>query len=328
MQSVKRILVAIKDPGARSFPAVSKAAQLAKALGAELELFHGLSQTVLVDALEAQHMSLREFEKEQLGCTLTRLEKIASGLRRHQIPVTVAAEWDFPPSEAIVRRAMRSKADLIVAERHSGRHIAGWMLSYTDWELLRLAPCPVLIVKTAKPYHRPAVMAAVDPFHLHAKPVRLDGGILQTAGAIKTALRGTMQVVHVYPPPVLLSAGWAAGPVVMPGSDGKAAARAARQALAAEIERLPLPPHKLSIFEGVPRDAIPAAAKALKAGIVVMGAVSRSGIRRLLIGNTAEAVLDALPCDVLIVKPGKFKTKVTARSRGAQLMTMPNAMTV
>jgi hypothetical protein len=37
-------------------------------------------------------------------------------------------------------------------------------------------------------------------------------------------------------------------------------------------------------------------------------------------------VLDALPCDVLIVKPGKFETKVERRSRGAQLIALPTTM--
>jgi universal stress protein E len=44
-----------------------------------------------------------------------------------------------------------------------------------------------------------------------------------------------------------------------------------------------------------------------------MGAVSRSALRRLLIGNTAERVLDELGCDVLIVKPRGFKTTVPRR---------------
>ncbi len=328
MQSVKKILVAVKDPGARSLPAVNKAAQLAKSFGAELVLFHGLSQTVLVDALEAQRVSLRDFETRQRDRTLARLETLAARLRRHRIHVSVSAEWDYPPSEAVVRAAMHLKADLIVAERHAGRHVAGWMLSYTDWELLRLAPCPVLIVKTAKPYHRPSVMAAVDPLHQHAKPVRLDAEILKSAAALKESLRGTLHVVNVYPPEVLVTAGWATGPVVLPGAGAQGAEKLARRALAAELERLPLPAHKVAVVEGVPREAIPAAAKSLKAGIVVMGAVSRSGLKRLLIGNTAEAVLDALPCDVLIIKPGRFQTRVGRRARGAQLMTMPTAMTV
>jgi universal stress protein E len=65
----------------------------------------------------------------------------------------------------------------------------------------------------------------------------------------------------------------------------------------------------------------------LKADIVVMGAISRSGLKRIFIGNTAEAVLDALPCDVLVVKPGSFKTKIPRRGRGAQLIALPTAMT-
>jgi hypothetical protein len=40
MQHIRRILVAIKDPKARSSPAIVKAAQLAHACGADLELFH------------------------------------------------------------------------------------------------------------------------------------------------------------------------------------------------------------------------------------------------------------------------------------------------
>ena len=84
----------------------------------------------------------------------------------------------------------------------------------------------------------------------------------------------------------------------------------------------------MSVVEGVPRETLPAMARALKASIVVMGAVSRSGLKRLLIGNTAEAVLDALPCDVLILKPGRFKSPVPARTRGAQVMTIPTQMTI
>jgi universal stress protein E len=34
-----------------------------------------------------------------------------------------------------------------------------------------------------------------------------------------------------------------------------------------------------------------------------MGAVSRKGLARAFIGNTAEEVLDRLGCDLLIVKP-------------------------
>ena len=96
--------------------------------------------------------------------------------------------------------------------------------------------------------------------------------------------------------------------------------------MAAEAARVPLPSHQLKVLEGTAREALPAAARALRADLVVMGALSRSGLKRLFIGNTAEAVLDALPCDVLVVKPGKFQTKVPRRMRGAQLIALPTAL--
>ena len=40
---------------------------------------------------------------------------------------------------------------------------------------------------------------------------------------------------------------------------------------------------------------------------IVMGALSRSGLKGLFLGNTAEDVLDRLHCDVVIVKPAGFQ---------------------
>jgi Universal stress protein family len=45
---------------------------------------------------------------------------------------------------------------------------------------------------------------------------------------------------------------------------------------------------------------------------VVMGAVSRSGLKGLFIGNTAERILDELSCDILLVKPLKSRNRVSA----------------
>jgi universal stress protein E len=201
------------------------------------------------------------------------------------------------------------------------------MLAYTDWELLRNAPCAVLLVKVPKPYHRPVILTAIDPFHTHEKPARLDAALLAASGTVAQSLKGKLQIVHCVPPSTMIATGWASGPVVVDAGRGTKTLSRARQALAAEVAKHPLPSHKLAVVEGAAREAIPQAARQAKASLVVMGAVSRSGFKRLLIGNTAEAILDALNCDVLVIKPGRFQSKVARRSRGAQLMSLPNAMT-
>ena len=47
------------------------------------------------------------------------------------------------------------------------------------------------------------------------------------------------------------------------------------------------------------------------------------GIKRWLIGNTAERILDDLRCDVLIVKPTTFRNRVPRATRGVHLLTAP-----
>jgi universal stress protein E len=199
------------------------------------------------------------------------------------------------------------------------------MLAYTDWELLRHAPCPVLLVKQARAWHRPVVMTAVDPFHSNAKPSRLDLTLLKASAQLTTDLRGSLRVVHCVPTTAVVTTAFMNSPSLTDVAE--ATLRKARKALAVEVARVPCPSHRLYVVEGSARDALPKAARSLKADIVVMGAVSRSGLKRIFIGNTAEAVLDALPCDVLVVKPGSFKTKIPRRGRGAQLIALPTAMT-
>ena len=49
-----------------------------------------------------------------------------------------------------------------------------------------------------------------------------------------------------------------------------------------------------------------------------MGAISRSGMKGVFIGNTAERVLNGLKCDVLVVKPRGFKCQVQCETRGVR----------
>jgi nucleotide-binding universal stress UspA family protein len=75
-----------------------------------------------------------------------------------------------------------------------------------------------------------------------------------------------------------------------------------------------LPDSHVHLGWGEPADQLPAFASSASAGIVVMGAVSRSRLRRAFIGHTAGHVLDSLDCDVLIVKPAGFRSPVSIQS--------------
>jgi universal stress protein E len=77
------------------------------------------------------------------------------------------------------------------------------------------------------------------------------------------------------------------------------------------VERLrkqhQVPPERTHVHQGSTRQLLLALTEQLRADAVVMGAVSRSGLKGLFLGNTAEDVLDRLHCDLIIVKPEAFK---------------------
>jgi universal stress protein E len=317
MRAIRTILVAVKDPGSKSLPAVIKAAQIAHAWGAQLELFHGINTTLYTDISRLQSESLADVESDIRAQHLNALDRIADRLRAHGINVTISAEHDFPVYEAIVRRARLINADLIVAECHAGRRIAPWLLHLTDWELLQHSPLPVLLVKNAHPYRRPIVLAAIDPTHAFAKPTRLDEEILRRSANIQRALHGSLHAVHAYLPlPLYVGTGLAANVEVVTEIE-KTAARAKKQ-----FERALKPAHiaraRRHLVEQSALQAIPGVAQQIGSAIVVMGGISRSGIKRAFIGNTAERVLNDLKCDVLVVKPRGFKSQVQSATRGAR----------
>ena len=312
LRPITRILAAIKDPMARSLPALQKATQLARALEAHLELFHVIDSPVYVDML-----GLTEDGAIRAACDVReqcrqQLERLAARARLHTKSVTVAVDSDYPVYEAIVRRAIAIGADLIIAERHGRRSMAPGLLRLADWELLRLSPVPVLLVKKPHPYHRPTVLAALDPAHAFAKPPDLDEGILQIGTAVADALKGRLHAVHARHPPVL---------------HGRRSSRekttqdmATRFNQALDLHNVLQARRHLEV--GPPCDAVWRVARNTKADIVVAGAISRSGLKRAAFGNTAELLLDCLPCDLLVVKPAGFKCAVSRERRGGCLATV------
>jgi universal stress protein E len=179
MKEIRTILVAVKDPDAKALPAVTKALQIAKSTGARVELLHVISDPLLEIAGDSRRR--KEFEDALLTRFTSRLEAIAARFRRQEVDVTTEVRWDFPIYEAVIRRAKRIGADLIVAERHATPRGSRWLLKFTDWELLRLSPVPVLLIKQQAAYRRPRILAALDPAHTFAKPAELDARILSGA---------------------------------------------------------------------------------------------------------------------------------------------------
>jgi nucleotide-binding universal stress UspA family protein len=59
---------------------------------------------------------------------------------------------------------------------------------------------------------------------------------------------------------------------------------------------------------------IPELIKEQDIDLIVMGTVARTGLPGMIMGNTAEAVLDRVKCAVLAIKPDGFISPVTVEA--------------
>ena len=60
------------------------------------------------------------------------------------------------------------------------------------------------------------------------------------------------------------------------------------------------------LIEGDPAEVIPEFTNKRRIDLLVMGSLARGGLQGLLIGNTAERVLDTVNCSTLTLKPDDF----------------------
>jgi universal stress protein E len=315
--SWRHIMFAVPTPGGVGTMEMSKVAQLASGLGAELELFHCIFDPGVTRPGRFGTRGAQEDIHEIVDRRREQLERSAERLRARGIPVRTSVRWDYPVHEGVVRQVLRRKPSLLVAQSSRKGRAARLMLTQTDYKLIETCPCPVLFIKNGRPYADAVIVAAVDPGQSHGKPAALDDQILETAGLIRDALKGRLQVFHA-------GATWEHAlrtrrdlrdlPEAVKDDVRRAYSTSIQAPVLALARRHSVPEHAVQVVEGDAAELLPRLARRESAQIVALGAVHRSRIGRALIGHTAERLLDELECDVLVVKPPAFRTPVRRES--------------
>lgn len=306
MNPITSILV-IVDPTASDHPAVTKAAALAKALAARVELYACDTKALR----EARFASYHGGQSVATGSVNLNpmLEALAQPLRQQRIDVSTEVDFGDPLLDRLIDRVKRTTADLVVKDTHHHSLARRTFLTNTDWQLIRFCPVPLLLTKAAPWAQPPRVVAAIDPSHINDKPALLDERILEHASCVARQLGGELHVLHAYVPIAVIAAAVSAEP---PSALNVSAEELAREQKAKTSEvgqiaqRFRVDASRVHVRSGGPAQLLPHAARDLHADIVTMGAISRRGLQRALIGSTAEDVLEHLPCDALIIKPTDF----------------------
>ncbi|MEO5761142.1 MAG: universal stress protein, partial [Vicinamibacteria bacterium] len=199
------------------------------------------------------------------------------------------------PATIIVNVAEEVSADLIVVAAVGGDATIA-PLGSVALRTARHAHCPVLVARPSPPGG--AVVIATDLSDPTFPAVR--------AGAFAARALGTsVVVIHVSEFPNIMpvspdalspSVTYATNP-----DDLDALRESAREYLDNALAREGLQGVG-TVTEGIPAVAIVSAARRLQAGLIVIGTEGRTGLRRMLLGSTAEQILRDCPCSTLVVR--------------------------
>jgi universal stress protein E len=243
------------------------------------------------------------------SATAQRKAKLQQIARHLRLPGRVSCEvrWEYPQHEAIVRQVQHDDLDLVMMESHRHGHIARWLLSNTDWELIRACPCPVWFVRHDELRRSPRILAAIDPMHRRAKPAQLDSELLRIATNAANDLHGSVAVVHACE---VLDEGTGQ---TAKDSEEMIRARLATISLAANHS---IPAEECIVAAGEPAAVIAKVVRRDQPDVLVMGALSRSDVGRDVVGRTAERTLDDVDCDVLVVKHASASSARRVKAKG------------
>jgi universal stress protein E len=301
MLELDKILVVI-EPDSESQPALEKAVQLAEYADSELELITAdynpyLERSYYFDD-PIQTEKIRDEHDEQQR---QKMEAIAVLLRDQGLKVSVTSAWGNPPYEEIVRYVEKSKPSIVIKSTHRHNKLSRLLLSNEDWELIRYCPTPLLLTKSQQWRSNPVFLAAVDPGHMNDKSAALDHKIIESAQSLSAISGGEVHLFHsAWMPPL-------AGVYKLHADNEEESNKLSALAEANEVCS-----SMCHLSNEYLVDSLPALARELDASALVIGAVSRSRLDRVLIGSMAEKVLDNLQCDVLIVKTDDMAARTKA----------------
>ena len=227
----------------------------------------------------------------------------------------------------VIRAVVQDGYDLVIKAAED----PGWtqrLFGSDDMHLLRKCPCPVwMLGPTDKPDYK-TIVAAVDLDLPEPEKIGRQGSANQSLNqkiidlAVSMSISGFAQLhlIHSWDAPELDFASlWTNTPEATEPRLLDAERSRHQNAMNDLTEKIRdqigadnydyISP-EVHLPRGDARTAVAEHVRKVNADLVIMGTVARTGIKGLIIGNTAEAILDQLPCSVIAVKPDGFVSPV------------------
>jgi nucleotide-binding universal stress UspA family protein len=302
---IKSIVVGV-DFSDGSEKAAKTGLELARHHGARLYLIHaGAIPEPVGEAADTTFSALVGAMKEtELREARERLEKLRERLSGQGAEVSQGI-IDGPAHTALPKAAHELQADLLIAGSHGRTGIERFLMGSVAERLVRVAECPVLVVRNELPAQGATrILVPVDFSSASDKAL--------AALPALAAEQAEIELFHVWDLPIGMAADYGGIEQInqLRGRIEQSAKRRGQEALA-KGRRL-ISGARFESAQGSPVDTIVNRLADGKHDLAVLGSHGRSGADRLFLGSVAEKVIRYAPCSVLVVPPRTQPSRVSA----------------
>ena len=308
VKRIRRILLAHRGLTAdQRFPA--QVLWFAKEQGARVHLVN-VAPPVLAKSTRSSMTSQPQLETALVQERERGLERLANRARERGLEVTTRVRAGDPHVE-LIREAAITKADIVVAVEQERTGLLGF--GRTTIELLRKCPIPVWIIRSPLKRSSRRIMAAVDLGPRGDPANQPNRRILEVAASFARAEGAKLHVFHAWSPPSeqVLGAGgpdaWARTERLLWDAEITQKRRLDTLVKRASLDWIDI---EARLEKGLPTTLVPEVTRQLKVDLLVLATLSRTGVPGVLMGSTAEGILDKLSGSVVAVKPDGFESPV------------------
>lgn len=304
----EKILAAV-DFSKSSDAALQQAIRLARQCGAKLTLVHALPnlRTAILSASAESRFDLFYGEGDELQREIreesnARMRYLVNEFHATDLPIqceTILGD----PSIAIIHAVQAEKHDLVIV---GTRGLSTWeqmLIGSTAKRLIRKCPAPVWAVKSNATAAPRKILVATD----FSDVSRRAAVIANQLAILNGAELHLLHVINSRDVPRAAVEKIAPGGTVRDEINEAAATHLEEFVNACQLSSQNVKSH---LSFGLPAQEISRIAAQLEIDLLVVGTVGRSGIKGVVLGNTAEMVLNVCNCSILTMKPQDFVSPI------------------
>lgn len=297
MRDLRSILVVV-DRSDRDAVVTEKALALAQRFSARLELFlcdaeHEYSLRHSYDSAPAEASRAQCLADAGQYLNTLRLQLLRKVTAKEPPSLTCDAACESPLYDGILKKVAKSAPDLVMkcpSGDHPHRRVT---LSDNDWQLARTCPAPLLLVNR-RPWCEPLSLAAAVDVSGNETP-GLARAIVHMAEYLQIGSKGSLDLISCL------------------RSDASADERQEHaRKLAALATEIRLSVEHVHGIDGDPEGALAPFAASRPYDVLMLGALTHRRGLAPLVGTLTSRLVDALDCDLLLVKPPRYTPSASA----------------